>query len=135
VSGKSGPAFRSGPSARVLVVDDEGSSLRLLSALLAREGYEPHPLSDPRRAMGEAKSLRPDLIILDFVMPGLLGSDLAVALKSDPDTLKVPILILSGMADEDVRTIARWSGAAAFLEKLWDEAVLLSTVQRLVKEH
>ncbi len=131
---QAGSASRSGTPARVLVVDDEGGSRRLLAALLARAGYEPHLLSDPERAVAQAKALRHDLIILDLAMPVLLGSDLAVALKSEPDTLKIPILMISGLADENIRTVARWSGAADFIEKPWEEGMLLSTVQRLVKE-
>jgi len=114
---------------RILVVDDEPAVTELLLELLNGHGFEAHAINKPLKALERALELRPDLIILDFVMPQLLGPELSQLLKGHPTTRQIPVIFLSGMTDEDHRIIAAMSGGAAYLEKPVDHQELLGTIR------
>jgi twitching motility two-component system response regulator PilG len=105
------------PRKRILVVDDESAITDILVELLNGHGFEAHAVNNPLRALDRALEVRPDLIILDFFMPKLLGPEVSQLLKSSPATRPIPVIFLSGMTDEDHRLIAEMSGGAAYLEK------------------
>ena len=120
---------------RILVVDDEPEVALVILQILERAGFEASTISDPLKATAKASELRPDLIILDFDMPKLVGSELAVLLKSSPETRKTPIIFLSGMSDEDHHAIGAFSGAVAYLDKPVEDIKLIRTVRELVGPH
>jgi CheY-like chemotaxis protein len=121
-----------GPRRRIFVVDDDPEVTELLTRLLDENGFEALGINDPRKVHGQALSLRPDLIIVDFDMRKLSGPELAAMLKANPVTRPIPILFLSGMADEDHRLIAKSSGAAGYLDKPVDVARLIQTIEGLL---
>ena len=86
---------------RVLVVDDEPLIRQLLRQHLEAEGYEVLEAEDGRKGVQQVKSLKPDLIILDLMMPELSGFDAAAVLKNDPETMGIPLVILSILADQE----------------------------------
>jgi CheY-like chemotaxis protein len=81
---------------RVLIVDDETATTRLLKITLDRTGkYEVRAENDPTVAVAAALEFRPDIIVLDLIMPNLDGGDLAIALKECPELAKVPVVFLT----------------------------------------
>lgn len=84
----------------ILVVDDDASIRALLRQELEAEGYRVREAKDGLEAVGEVKIGRPDLIILDVMMPGMNGFDVAAVLKNDPRTMNIPIVILSVVEDK-----------------------------------
>lgn len=88
------------PGRDILVVDDDPSLRELLRQQLTDRGFAVRLATDGYEAIEAARSRRPDLVILDVMMPGLSGFDVAAMLKNDPKTESVPILILSIVADE-----------------------------------
>ena len=82
---------------KILLVDDEEDALLHLGNILKSSNYE--VISTPRgkEAIGLAKETKPDLIILDVLMPDMDGTDVALALKDDPYTKNIPIIFLTGM--------------------------------------
>jgi signal transduction histidine kinase/CheY-like chemotaxis protein len=86
---------------RVLVVDDEPMIRQLLRQHLEAEGYQVLEAQDGREAVQQVKLLKPDLIILDLMMPELSGFDAAAVLKNDPETMGIPLVILSILADQE----------------------------------
>jgi len=92
---------------RVLIVDDEEGLTRLVR--LALPQYEIREVNDPARALETAREFRPQVIILDVVMPGLDGGDVAEQFKQDPDFSNVPVIFLTAIATpkagEDEQTI------------------------------
>ncbi len=115
----------------VLVVDDEEGMLDLLQYILSKEGYQTIPAADVPTALSMVRIYKPDLIILDIMMPGSSGLDLLTTLKQDESTRHIPVMIYSVVADP---LRAAQLGAAACLTKPVDTQVLLSTVERLLKE-
>ena len=117
------------PRKRILVVDDEVAVTDLLVELLRGHGFEAHAVNHPLKVLDRAGDLRPDLIVMDFVMPKLLGPEVAQLLKNHPSTRDIPVIFLSGMSDEDHRVIATLSGAAAYLEKPVEHEMLIETIR------
>jgi len=84
----------------ILVVDDDRSIRELLRQELEAAGYGVREAKDGREALAQVKREKPDLIVLDVMMPELSGFDVAAVLRNDPETLSIPIVILSVMQDE-----------------------------------
>ncbi len=85
----------------VLVVDDEASIRELLRQELESEGYTVREAKDGREALAQVKREKPDLIVLDVMMPELSGFDVAAVLRNDPETFNIPIVILSIIQDKE----------------------------------
>jgi len=85
---------------KILVADDDDSIRKLLRQELEAEGYTVREAKDGMETVEEVKKGRPDLIILDVMMPGMNGFDVAAVLKNDPVTMNIPIVILSVMEDQ-----------------------------------
>jgi len=81
--------------ARILVVDDNRSLVRIIEGILQRQGYEIVTAYDGVEAMEKVEATRPDLIVLDIVMPRLDGYQVCRTLQNDPETATIPVLMLS----------------------------------------
>lgn len=85
---------------KILLVDDEEETLVFLSSILRRHDYDVVFTSKSTEVVELAKQNKPDVIILDIVMPQLDGGEVAVALENDPATKNIPIVFLSGIVDK-----------------------------------
>lgn len=94
------PAERENGSKRILVADDDDSIRKLLTQELTAEGYEVFEAADGRSALEQVKAIQLDLVILDVLMPELSGFDLAAVIRNDPQTLGLPIVIVSVLEDK-----------------------------------
>lgn len=81
----------------VLVVDDDPEILAMLSARLGHRGYKVSTAADGHEALDTARKERPDIVLLDVMMPGKSGWEVARALKQDPETSGIKIVIVSAM--------------------------------------
>jgi len=94
--------FRRGDMKKILIVDDEEELCSIIKLNLERRGdFEVHVCIDSKEAIRWAKKLHPDLILLDIVMPGISGTDIARGLKDDMDTKKIPIVFLTGLISKE----------------------------------
>ena len=81
---------------RILIVDDEVALTRLMRLSLERTGkYEVHTVNDPALVVSSAIECKPDLIVLDLIMPGQDGGDVAETLRSHPELKQIPIVFLT----------------------------------------
>ena len=87
--------------ARVLIVDDDAEIVGLLTEVLKREGHQVVSASETVEGMQKARELKPDLIILDYHMPGETGAHLFESLRRNLSSRKTPILFMSGEASPD----------------------------------
>lgn len=85
----------------ILVVDDEPVIVQLLKAGLSKHGYEIETAFDGLQALARVQQKRPDLILLDIMMPNMDGTEVAGRLKEDPVTRHIPIIFLSALWQED----------------------------------
>lgn len=102
---------------KILIVDDDISITELMKALLKMEGHEAITVNDSLQAMEIAKSVNPDLITLDLMMPGLTGIELCKMLTEDTAFSNTPIVIVSAKDDPESRQQALNSGARDYLTK------------------
>lgn len=118
---------------RVLAVDDDAVIRQLLEINLELEGYEVQLASDGVEAVEAAREFRPDLIILDVMMPRMDGWQACATIREDADLADIPVVFLSARAqDADVEK-GEALGAAAYLTKPFDPGDLLDLVAELVK--
>ncbi|MDO8331361.1 MAG: response regulator [Fluviicoccus sp.] len=120
-------------SATILIVDDEPRNIRLLEALLHLEGYTTRDAASGEEALASIKQQAPDLILLDIMMPGMTGYQVASALKSDPVTANIPIIMVTAQTDREARLAGLNAGAEEFLTKPVDRAELWVRVRNLLR--
>lgn len=84
---------------RIFVVDDQEQVLSLLNDSLTENGFEAMLCKEPKKVLSSIKSFKPDLILLDLLMPDLGGFEICEILNSDPQTHGIPIIIISGFGD------------------------------------
>lgn len=115
----------------ILVVDDEPAVRELLYYVLLRAGYRTLMAVDGPTALNMARFHRPDLIVLDIMIPGISGLDVASVLKSDETMSDIPIIILSILADEEK---AAQLGAEACFSKPFDQDTFVAKIAELVAQ-
>ncbi|QTE30121.1 putative bifunctional diguanylate cyclase/phosphodiesterase [Pengzhenrongella sicca] len=123
---------RKGPAA-ILIVDDDESNCRLLEALLGPEGYATSVAASGEAALKLVAADPPDLILLDIMMPGLDGREVARLLKADPATRTIPIIIVTAQTDREALLAALEAGAEEFLTKPIDQTELWLRVRNLLR--
>src|SRR6201986_22217 len=120
-------------SARILVVDDIEANVRLLQAKLEAEYYEVLTASDGPTALAIAAAEKPDIILLDVMMPGMDGFTVCRHLKDDLETRHIPVVLLTALAGRADRVGGVEAGAADFLTKPIDDVMLLARVRSLTR--
>ncbi len=113
----------------ILVVDDNPQNLRLLSDLLAAEGYSVRKSLNGHMALSAIRSARPDLILLDIMMPEMDGYEVCQQLKAQPDTAEIPVIFLSALDDAFDKVRAFRLGAADYVSKPFQVEEVLARVE------
>ncbi|MGI5170636.1 SpoIIE family protein phosphatase [Spirillospora sp. CA-253888] len=119
----------SGLAARVLVADDNADMREYLARLLSSAGYEVRTVEDGLQALEAVRGDSPDLVVSDVMMPGLDGLALVSALRTDPRTASVPVLLLSARAGQEASIEGLQAGADDYLVKPFAAAELLARVR------
>lgn len=114
----------------ILVVDDDADMRTLLSQILANDGYEVLTAETGLRALVVIGEVKPDLILLDVMMPGMTGYEVCLKLQKDEGTASIPVLFLSGLDAEQDKAQAIAAGAVDYLVKPIRKALLLEKVAR-----
>jgi CheY-like chemotaxis protein len=103
--------------AKILVIDDDKSQLMMMTMLLKREGHDILTTADGYEGIQLAHQQRPDLVFIDVMLPHINGFDICGALRKDPATLDIPILMLTSLSDQEDRARAKEAGADGFITK------------------
>jgi DNA-binding response OmpR family regulator len=114
----------------VLVVDDEPSILDIITAYLKREGFAVVTAADGLAALASAQRVRPDLVILDLMLPGLDGIEVCRRLRAESD---VPIIMLTARADETDKLVGLGIGADDYVTKPFSARELVARVKTVLR--
>jgi DNA-binding response OmpR family regulator len=120
-----------GATARILVADDDPIILRLLQVNLDLEGFTVDTAARGEDALTRAKESPPDVILLDVMMPGLTGWDVARQLREDSRTAGIPIVFLSARTQEEDLRRGEELGVAAYVTKPFDPGELVDLIHQL----
>ncbi|HEX6208690.1 MAG TPA: response regulator [Actinomycetota bacterium] len=121
-------------SGRILIADDDPVILRLLEVNFSLEGFDVETAERGERVLEEARRVRPDVIVLDVMMPGMDGWEVCERLKEDPGTADIPIMVLSARTQEQDRERGRELGVSAYVTKPFDPEELIRVARSLLPE-
>jgi len=116
-------------SKRILVVDDDDFQRKVLSSILVSEGYDPDFAASGEDALESIRHSRPNLILMDILMPGMDGLEATRQIKADPALAAVPIIIISGQNQRETVLECVTSGAADYIVKPYNKATLISKIE------
>jgi twitching motility two-component system response regulator PilH len=119
------------PIKNVLVVDDSPTDRQFLSELLKKSGYQVSTAENAEEAIAKAKSLKPDLVLMDVVMPGQNGFQATRALTKDEATKHIPVIICTSKGQDTDKTWGLKQGAKDYVVKPVIAAELLKKIQAL----
>ncbi len=120
-------------SEKILIVDDETGARAALEFLLRREGFEVRDAADGPAAIQECATFRPDLILLDIMMPGMDGFEVCRRIKATPETRLTPVVLITGLTGTEDRIMGINAGADDFLSKPIDLNELLARTRSLLR--
>jgi len=117
---------------RILAVDDERHIVRLIQVNLERAGYQVATAFDGSEALKKVEAEKPDLIVLDVMMPRMDGFEVLKRLQANPDTRGIPVIMLTAKA-QDADVFRGWSsGVSAYLTKPFNPLELVTFVRRIL---
>jgi two-component system phosphate regulon response regulator PhoB len=120
-------------TARILAIDDEPDLLELVRVSLARDGYEVHVARAGEKGLDLARRLRPDLVVLDLMLPDLSGTEVCRRLRADPELGRVPILMLTARSEEIDRVVGLELGADDYVTKPFSPRELALRVRAILR--
>ena len=118
--------------AHILIIDDSPTDVRVFTTLLEKNGHRVSSAASAEEGIAAAKRERPDLVIMDVIMPGMNGFQATRTLSRDADTSAIPILIVTTKSMETDRVWGLRQGAKDFMVKPVSESELLGRIQKLI---
>ncbi len=116
---------------KVLVVDDSPTDAHLLTQMLSKHGYSVTTATSGEEGIQKAKSEKPDLILMDIVMPGMNGFQATRSINKDPQTASIPIIVCSSKAQETDKAWGLRQGAKDYIVKPVTESELMAKIKAL----
>jgi len=120
------------PLKKILIVDDEQETLTHITNILKRADYEVIPTTRGKEALELANKLRPDLIILDVILPDMEGSEVAAALSENPSTESTPIIFLTGIITKQEESLVKRAGRHYVMAKPTTGRELLEMIKTIL---
>jgi len=117
---------------RILIVDDDVPTTALLERVLTAEGYEAISINDSSIAIQAARSVKPDLFLLDLMMPEPDGFKLCRMVRAEPLFFVTPIIIVTALDESDSRVVAFGAGANDYITKPFDITELTEKIKELI---
>lgn len=120
---------------KILIVDDEPAIREMVGYSLMKEGYACAEAADAEKAREQVQSDRPDLVLLDWMLPGMSGIDYARRLRSDPATQDIPIIMLTARGEEGDKIRALDTGADDYITKPFSTRELLARMRAVLRRY
>jgi two-component system alkaline phosphatase synthesis response regulator PhoP len=117
---------------KILIIEDDRSAARLAQYTIQQAGYDVIIAYDGYEGLEKTLHEHPDLIILDIMLPGIDGYEICHRLRAEPETITLPILMISAKAREEDRNIGLKVGADDYLAKPVEPSVMLAKIEELL---
>ncbi|MDM8168198.1 response regulator [Roseovarius sp.] len=117
---------------KVILIEDERNIIEAISFILSRDGWEVKTHSNGHDAMQAVRDRRPDLVILDVMLPGKSGFDILQEIRDDAELGATPVLMLTARGQQKDREMAERAGASRYMTKPFSNAEVLEAVRDLV---
>ena len=121
--------------ARILIVDDSPTEMYKLTGMLEKHGHEVLKAENGADGVALARLEKPDLVLMDIVMPGLNGFQATRQLTKDPETGNIPVIVVTTKDQETDMVWAQRQGAKGYLTKPVDEEQLILKVKKVLEEN
>lgn len=118
---------------RVLLIEDEPNIAEAIRFILGRNGWQVFVQTDGRQGLAAVASVRPDLVILDLMLPGMDGMAVLTHLRADPVTHDLPVMMLTAKGQGRDREAATRAGVSAFMTKPFSNADMVAAVRALLE--
>ena len=118
---------------KILIVEDEFDILKLIEFNIKKEGFDVIAVSDGESAIKEVRANKPDLILLDLMLPGISGLDVCHLIQKDTELSQIPILMLTAKGEESDVVRGLEAGADDYVIKPFSVKVLLARIKALLR--
>jgi len=115
----------------ILIVDDSATDTHLLSEMLKKNGFTVVTASSGEEGITKTKKDKPDLVLMDIVMPGMSGFEATRALSKDPETASIPVIVCSTKGQETDKAWGMRQGAKDYIVKPIGEKILMEKIKAL----
>jgi len=119
---------------KILIIDDEPDMLEILRFRLEKNGYKIVTASSGEEGLVKAEKIKPDLILLDILLPGISGLEVVKKLKANKLTKKIPVIMVTALISQDAMAKGLEHGAQYFISKPFDPADLLGEIKNAIKD-
>ena len=119
---------------RILIIDDDVDFARMLGIRISKSGHEALTAHDAYQGVELTHKKRPDLILLDLRMPAGGGLSALRDIRLSSNTRHIPIIVITGVADDNIKSAAMSEGVEGYLEKPFDSEVLLNTINKILSK-
>jgi DNA-binding response OmpR family regulator len=119
-------------SARLVIADDSPTILALVTIAVKKDGYEPVTATNGTEALEAIREHRPELVIIDALMPGLSGYEVCSALRKEVDATRPHVMMLTAGVREEDKTLAAEAGVDEFMTKPFSPATLRERVREIL---
>ena len=117
---------------KILIVEDEESLLKLESILLTSKGYDVRGASNGQEALDAIAEEKPDLVLLDIMLPEIDGFEVCQKIKDDPDTRDIPVIMLTAKKSREDMARGEKVGADWYITKPFKSVMVIETIQRFL---
>ena len=118
---------------KILIVEDEESLLKLESILLTSKGYDVHGVGDGQAALDALAEIKPDLVLLDIMLPEIDGFEVCRLIKENAETRHIPVVMLTAKKSREDMARGEQVGADWYITKPFKSAMVIETIQRFVE--
>ena len=118
-------------SKKVIVIEDERNIIEAISFILSRDGWDVATHSNGHDAVDAVRTRRPDVVILDVMLPGKSGFEILTEIRGDDELGQIPVLMLTARGQTKDREMAERAGASAYMTKPFSNTEVLDAVRQL----
>ena len=117
---------------KILVIEDEEALLKLQSILLTIRGYKVEGVMDGQAALWAAETMKPDLILLDIMLPKIDGLEVCRRLKANEATRHIPVIMITAKKSKEDIVAGEQAGADMYITKPYKSSMVIETIQRFL---